>query len=138
MKEKKPNYAQHARKWGVNPPEVSDAKYIQEHRPEYINVLYDGGTIEYKDHKSGMLRKGTSLYPIRKSIEKSIKDVIEKGKFIENNGDINIARAFEQMRHAIKFLPNSLETKSIVYILKILTSELEETNYKETEEKIHT
>ena len=138
MKEIKPNLSEQARRWGIEQSEVSNAKYIQEHRPEYINILYNGGSLEYKDHKTGLLKKGTSLYPIRKSIETAIIDILANDNFIENNGNIVIARAFEQIRATVKFLPVELTSKETKFVLEQVAREVTENKeYEETKEQIH-
>ena len=124
-KETNPNYAEYARRWGVTKQELYNAKFICEHRPEYENILFDGGQIEYREAKTGQVKKGSSLYPIKQSIEYAIKEVTEKGKFIENSGSPTIATAFDQLRSAIRFLPKELSSKELSNILKILSMEVE-------------
>ena len=131
-KETNPNYSEFAKRWGISAPEMSNAKFIMEHRKEYIKILFDGKTITYVEAATGKTKTGTSLYPIRQAIQKEI-DLLEKdGDLPEHKGSMFIARGFDQLRSAISFLPKEITNKDKHFMLNILANEHKALEYKKT------
>jgi hypothetical protein len=112
-----------AKQWGITRQEISNFRFISNHRPEYVDILFNGGAIEYVDPASGKIKKGTSLYPIRKSIEAIINETEENQTI--TTGNVDMAKGFAQIRAAVSFLPSNLTSKEKVFILKIVSKEEE-------------
>ncbi len=122
QKETNPNYAAHARSWGLSKQELYNAKFIAENRPEYIDILFNGGKIEYVDD-TGNIKKGTSLFPIRKSIERLVKNTTETQSAVA--GSVHIAKAFAQIESAVSFLPSEMSAKEKVFVLTTVAKNIE-------------
>lgn len=104
-----------ARRWGIGRNYIYDAKFINTHRPTWLDILFNGGKIEFVDATTNKAKKGTSLPVIRKAIEQTVT-IEEEPK--AHQGRPEMARAFDQIKSAINFLPEGLSLSDKVYILR--------------------
>lgn len=119
------NITNASKRWGVSRADITNAIYINKEQPRYIEPLFNGLKIEYKDAKTGEIKKGTSLYPIRKAIEAETKEFKDSLSYSASS-NTHMAIAFEQTRLIVKAYPKELTPKEIKYILKKVAEEIKE------------
>ena len=68
-----------AKSWGVGLEILKNARYIAKHKPEYIDVLFNGGAIKIVDSKGEekYSNKVTTIYAYLKKVEEQVKEDVE-------------------------------------------------------------
>ncbi len=65
---RKISLAKAARSWGLTKAELSQIKYIEENKPLWVQILFNGDKVEYIDGDSGKVKLGLGIRGIEKSI----------------------------------------------------------------------
>jgi hypothetical protein len=114
-----------AARWGVTKSELSNLKSINESKPKYIDILFNGGKIEFLD-ENGKIKKNATIYAIKTSIDREIKSVEEEGQSVEHQKCPKIAKGFKMAREGAEDMKNyiGLTEGEIVFIHSVVLGEL--------------